>query len=294
MIKPEMKLEKETLNKTRQAATVKKRNRIKEGPKLLDLRDGIRLVTVLLFLPWITFIPEKVFGMELEFELELAVVMMFLIFGSFWCGWICPFGNADYFISRIGKTLFPSLQFNLPHSLDRPLRYLKYIFLGAFLYIFISQGINYFLEDHMVMYHSTLFSSIYITVKKGLILLLPLFIPRFFCKYICFQKAGYNLINRILPLTTIKRDSSECIQCQRCDTTCPMGIKISQLDTVTGRDCIGCYSCIDKGVCPDRADALHLTFLGTRVNPLVFSLSAIIFYYLITWTLHISQGQWGL
>ncbi len=265
----------------------------REGLNLLHLRDFIRLMTILLFLPWVPWIPETIFGMELEFEVELAVLIMFVVFGSFWCGWICPFGNADYFISKIGKMLFPTIQFNLPESVDKPLRYLKYLFLAGFLYIIVSKGIDYFWGDHMIMYKSTTFSSTYIQVKKGLILLVPFLIPRFFCKYVCFQKAGYNLINRLFPLTSIKRDSSACISCHRCDKVCPVQIKVSEKETISGDDCLGCYNCINKGVCPEKADTIHLSFIGKKVNPLVFSITAILFYYVVTWSIHMVTGPFN-
>ncbi len=113
----------------------------RKGINLLHLRDFIRLMTVLLFLPWIAWVPETIFGMELEFELELAVLLTFIVFGSFWCGWICPFGNTDYFIGKIGKTLFPTIQFNFPKFVDKPLRYAKYIFLAGFLYVIVSKEV---------------------------------------------------------------------------------------------------------------------------------------------------------
>lgn len=117
--------------------------------------------------------------------------------------------------------------------------------------------------------------------------------PRFFCKYICFQKAGYNLINRLLPLTAIKRDSSACVSCHRCDKVCPVHIKVSEKKAIYGSDCLGCYSCIDKGVCPEKTDAIHLSFLDKRVNPLVFSIAALACYYLFTWSIHTVTGPLG-
>lgn len=59
-------------------------------PQLTHTRDFIRLLTVLLFLPWLAPVIGIIFGIEIEFELEVAVLVMFLIFGSFWCGWLCP------------------------------------------------------------------------------------------------------------------------------------------------------------------------------------------------------------
>lgn len=57
----------------------------------------------------------------------------------------------------------------------------------------------------------------------------------------------------------IDTDKSACISCRRCDTICPMGIKISP-DAAQGRpvrsgNCVGCGHCVD--VCP--TDALTYT-----------------------------------
>ncbi len=255
-------------------------------PNLTDTRDFMRLLTVLLFLPWMEPLVGAVFGIEVEFELEAAVLVMFLFFGSFWCGWLCPFGNADYFIGKIGQKLFPSLRFKLPGTLDTPMRYLKYGFLGAFIYIIVAGKLDYLWDDHMTMYKSTVFSSGYIYVKKYLILLLPLLTPRFFCKYVCFQKALYNIMNKLFPAASIRRDPAKCISCAKCDRACPMEIKISEMKRIAGSDCIGCFSCVEKGTCPEKANAIHLVVFGKKVNPVVFSLFALLFYYAFTLLLH--------
>jgi len=95
-----------------------------------EVRDLIRFMTVLLFVPWFSWFTSSTFGVEIEFESEVAVTIAFLVLGSFWCGWLCPFGNVNYFVTKIGKKLFPSLQFDLPKSVDKIFRYLKYIFLA--------------------------------------------------------------------------------------------------------------------------------------------------------------------
>lgn len=243
----------------------------------------VRLITVLLFIPWFGGFTTAVFGFEAEFETEIAVMISFIIFGTFWCGWICPFGNLSYFVSKIGQTLFPSIQIQIPDALDRPLRWLKYLLLCFFVYALVSNDINYFLDDHMQMYFSTEFTTFFIKFKKYAVLLIPLLIPRFFCKYLCFQKAAYNIINRIVPIVTISRNTADCIDCGQCDNVCPSGIQISQMKTISGKDCIGCYNCVDDKTCPSKANAMSLRVLGRKVNPLWLAAVAIPVYYGMTW-----------
>ncbi len=253
--------------------------------RLKDTRDLVRFLTVLLFIPWFGAFSLAVFGFEAEFETEMAVMAAFVIFGSFWCGWICPFGNLSYFVSRIGNALFPKAQIRISRNLDRPLRYLKYIILLIFIYVLFSHQINYFLDDHMEMYFSTEFTTFFIKFKKYAVLLIPLVMPRFFCKYLCFQKAAYNIINRVLPVVAIQRDASSCIGCGRCDNVCPMDIKISELEKISGQDCVGCYNCVDETTCPSKADAMCLSLFGWKITPVWFAAFAIPVYYLLTWTL---------
>ncbi len=247
---------------------------------LQDSRDLIRLITVVLFVPWFGSISMGLLGIDLgEFEAEVAVLVTFILFGSFWCGWLCPFGNLDYFISRIGKKLFPNLQIQIPKKVDSMLRNLKYVFLAMFIAVIIIKQIDYFFGDHMEMYLSTTATTWYIRAKKYFILLLPLLWPRFFCKYICFQKAAYNIINRVVPITVIKRDSDACTSCKKCDKSCPMKIDISNRTTIAGSDCIGCYRCVDQGTCPEKAQALSLRFMGAQIKPLWLAIYGLVFYY---------------
>ena len=94
--------------------------------------------------------------------------------------------------------------------------------------------------------------------------------------------AAYNIINRIVPITTIKRDDDRCISCKKCDTFCPMDIKISKHKMIAGKDCLRCYACVAPGNCPAKVNAMELSFFGRTVNPLIFGISAMIFYYTLT------------
>ncbi|WP_028857037.1 4Fe-4S binding protein [Psychrilyobacter atlanticus] len=252
--------------------------------KTRELRDLIRFLTVLLLVPWLGWFTESLFGVKIEFEVEMVTFLFFIVFGSFWCGWLCPFGNLSYFIEKIGRTLFPSLQFSPKGRLDKILRLLKYIFLSGFAYLIIIGGYDYFWGSHMAIYKSNALSLEFLKLKKYMIMIIPLVIPRFFCKYICPQKAMYNIIHKFLPTLVIERDEKKCVSCGRCDKACPMDIKVSKEKKICGRDCISCFNCVDGETCPAKIDALKLKFLGKKVSPGLFSLVVLILYVIITYS----------
>lgn len=248
----------------------------KDSPFTLS-RDAIRLFFALNF-----YLFAKTLGMEFEFETEYVVLGSVIVFGPMFCGWLCPFGASSYFATRIGNMLFPKLQFTIPQPYDRWLRNVRYALLAYFLYFFVSEGVDYF-GDHIVMYKSSAFSWNYIKLKHWAVLAIPLFIPQFFCKYMCFQKAGYNIINKVLGITKIKRDATACIGCKKCDRLCPMQVTPSTCDTISGDDCLGCYNCLDKDACPKNARALSLTVLGREINHAYFSVAAMVLYFVATY-----------
>ncbi len=152
-------------------------------------RNVVRFLTVLA-IPWFGDVLEEVVGFELEIEVELIVFLSFFVLGSFWCGWLCPFGNISYFISKFGHwctKLFQwrvnknfSFQFNLPNKIDKPMRYLKYFCLFLLLYVIYNHNENYFFSDHGDMYDSNRLSVVYLSIKQWAILLIPfLFLASF-------------------------------------------------------------------------------------------------------------------
>lgn len=249
-----------------------------------DLRDFIRFLTIILLVPWFGWITENMFGIKFEFEVEMITFITFIIFGSFWCGWLCPFGNLSYFVEKIGTKLFPSVQIRLNGKIDKTLRLIKYVILVGFIYLIISGGYNYFFGSHVEIYKSSSLSFMFFKAKKYMIILVPLLIPRFFCKYICPQKAIYNIMHKLLPnLAVIERNSNSCVSCGRCDKSCPMGIQVSKEDKTCGKDCISCFNCIEEGTCPKTIDALKFKFMGKDVNINKFSLAVLGIYFTATY-----------
>ncbi len=73
-------------------------------------------------------------------------------------------------------------------------------------------------------------------------------VDRFWCRYLCPIGAMYGPTNKF-SLTDIEFKEDACIHCQKCISTCPMGInpKEDKLDM----ECVRCGRCIDA--CPVKA-----------------------------------------
>ncbi|TAJ11799.1 4Fe-4S binding protein [Marinilabiliaceae bacterium JC017] len=253
---------------------------IKKVTPFTRYRDWIRAVFTLMF-HGLVLIPHIFGHAGYDLETEYVVLGSIILLGPWFCGWACPFGNASYFISRIGTRFLPRWQFQLPMNVHKLLSFLKYPLMVYFVSLMIIRNVDYF-GDHMVMYKTNIFTSGYIKFKHIAVLLIPFFLPRFFCKYLCFQKGAYNLINRLLPFSVIERDTNKCISCKKCDKVCPMQLSPSQKKHIAGNDCLSCFNCLDRDVCPTKHKALHLKIMGIKVNSLSFSIIATCIYVLAT------------
>lgn len=215
-------------------------------------------------------------------------IILTLIFGRFFCGWVCPFGTLHQlagFIGKLGnlKGSEKGSKFFKPKSelkalnQYRPAQSIKY----AILLFFISSNIaasplipTYLLEttplllagfldpipfiyrfvnltllpfaDNAFLHLSTnprYYDGAWIIGLFGITaLLLNLWIPRFYCRYICPLGALFGLISTI-SFWQIGKKISPCIKCMKCNFHCegacdPMGaIRLSE--------CVLCMNCLE-------------------------------------------------
>jgi glutamate synthase (NADPH/NADH) small chain len=93
----------------------------------------------------------------------------------------------------------------------------------------------------------------------GTFFIAPIVGNRFYCRYLCPYGATFGLLNHA-GFYGIKMETDKCIDCQRCEQVCDMGIPVWRQGQKSGRvtaleDCMGCARCVVS--CP--TDALEIT-----------------------------------
>jgi polyferredoxin len=195
--------------------------------------------------------------------LLLAFLAGSWIFRKSFCGWLCPVGTLSEYLWRLGRQTF-GRNFRLPRGLDIPLRGLKYLLLGLFLYAVGSMSvpaIRAFLDGPYGIVADVKMLNFfrYLGLTGGVVLagivLASVFVQNFWCRYLCPYGALMGLAALASPLR-IRRDPDECIDCAKCAKACPSALPVDQLITIRSAECIGCLQCVAE--CP-AAGALFLS-----------------------------------
>ncbi|MFT8348085.1 4Fe-4S binding protein [Clostridium saccharoperbutylacetonicum] len=200
--------------------------------------------------------------------IEFVVVMLVtILIGRWFCGWICAFGAYNDLIYFISKKLFKG-QFKINEKVDSILKYAKYVILLFIIIVSWTFGSS-ILESTSpwdVFGQITNISTIVNNLLIGLILLILItigaaFIERFFCRYLCPLGAVFSIISKV-GIVKINKPKADCGKCRACTMNCSMGLNLYKGDYAKGGDCINCLKCTE--VCP-RKNA-NINILGQDVN----------------------------
>jgi len=203
------------------------------------------------------------------FLLVTFLAMAFLLRKAF-CSWLCPIGTVSEWLWRAGARLFRR-SFQLPRSLDIPLRGLKYLLFGFFVWAVSSMtavGLEDFLHspygliaDVKMLNFFRFMSETALAVIGGLVVA-SFFVPNFWCRYLCPYGALLGLSSLFSPLR-VRRNPPACIDCAKCARACPALLPVDRLLSVKSAECTGCMLCV--AVCPaENALALEWPLVVAR------------------------------
>jgi len=228
----------------------------------------------------------------------LTAIVVSLFVGKSFCSWFCPFGWLSEILGDIGDKLFKR-RLKMPKWLDYPLRSLKYLLLGFFVYaiFFLMTGASlrafldspYNIVADIKMYYFFADISQLALVIIAILFILSIPIRNFWCRYLCPYGALLGILSLLSPVK-IKRNSQSCIDCTKCAKVCPSFIRVDKTDTVISDECTSCMKCIDS--CP-VADTLELKpAVGKTIIPKKYAALGIIALFTGLLGLGMITGNW--
>ncbi len=227
-----------------------------------------------------------------------AIVLISLTIGKSFCSWICPIGFISENLGEVGERIFKK-KIKMPLLLDFPMRGLKYLLLGFFVYviffamdllalkIFLDSPYNQ-IADIKMYYFFAKISKFSLTVIIFLAFLSVIF-RNFWCRYLCPYGALLGLVGLLSPVK-IKRNIHNCIDCNKCSKICPNFIDVAKKKYVISDECTSCMSCVD--VCPVKDTLyLHPFLLKRRINKKLVPILITCIFLIVT-GVGILSGNW--
>jgi len=232
---------------------------LEEAGVIIPLVSSISLHSVCPFGGVVSIYEFFVSGTFVQKIHESSFILMFIVFGlaillgPVFCGWVCPFGTFQEWISKIGKKIFKK-KYNkfIPYSVDKYLRFARYFVL---ILVIVKTAISAKLMFSSIDPYFALFNiwtdevAITAYIVLALTVAASLFIERPFCKYFCPYGALLGITN-LFKVFKIKRKKDTCINCKMCDNKCPMNIPLSEISTSRNHQCICCLECTSEAACP--------------------------------------------
>jgi polyferredoxin len=177
------------------------------------------------------------------------------LFRKAFCSWLCPVGTLSEALWRLGRRLF-GRTFALPKWADLPLRALKYLLLGFFLWFVAPMpviAIRQFLQSPYGLVADVkmldFFRDMGLTAAIVVVVLVALsvVVQNFWCRYLCPYGALLGAVSWLSPVR-IRRDAAACTDCGKCAKVCPSRLPVDVKLSISSPECTGCVDCV--AACP--------------------------------------------
>ncbi len=174
----------------------------------------------------------------------VAAALLFWGRGAY-CGWLCPFGALQEITNRIARALHVP-QWTLPWGLHERLWPVKYmIFLGLFGVSLASMPMAEKLAEVEPFKTAIILKFVRdwpFVVFALVLLLIGLFIERFYCRYLCPLGAALAIPARMRMFDWLKRYRDCGSPCQTCAHECPVQA-IHPTGEINPNECVNCLHC---------------------------------------------------
>ncbi|MFV0512151.1 MAG: 4Fe-4S binding protein [Jhaorihella sp.] len=175
---------------------------------------------------------------------SVAAALVFWGRGAY-CGWLCPFGAMQELTNRVAR-FFKVPQWTVPWSLHERLWPIKYI---IFLALFGLSLVSLPLAEHyaevepfktaIILKFARAWPFVLFVV---VLLLVGLFVERFYCRYLCPLGAALAIPARIRMFDWLKRYKECGSPCQTCAIECPVQA-IHPTGEINPNECVNCLHC---------------------------------------------------
>jgi polyferredoxin len=203
--------------------------------------------------------------------LFIAFLTMSLLAKKAFCSWLCPVGTLSERLAQLGKKLLRR-NLRLPRWIDIPLRGLKYLLLGFFVFIigtmpagaieeFMATPYGLIADVKMLNFFRGMSETAAIVI--ALLVAFSILVEHFWCRYLCPYGALMGLASLFSPLK-IRRKRSACIDCAKCARACPAALPVDRLVQIRSVECTACMACIAS--CPAEG-ALQFSLPKGRMEP---------------------------
>jgi polyferredoxin len=183
--------------------------------------------------------------------LFLGFLLMSLLLKKAFCSWLCPVGSFSESLWKMGRRIL-GRNLRLPRWADIPLRGLKYLLLGFFVFVIGGMSVEV-LEGFMATPYGLVadvkmlnfFRDVSLTsgMVIALLVLLSMLVQNFWCRYLCPYGALLGLASLLSPVK-IRRDTEACIECGKCARACPANLPVDELIQIRSVECNACMACI--------------------------------------------------